>query len=134
MLTQKISRLFRSVWKQQSRSLICPDTPRLDGQKVLVTGGSDGIGLGTCRGLLRRGADVVIASRNEPPADAACVRLRDEFDRQVDFLRLDLSDLDRVVEFVGNLRAHLGDARLDVVICNAGVMPRVHRTSAQGHA
>lgn len=130
---RRVSRLFRSVLKQRSRSLSCPDTPRLDGQKVLVTGGSEGIGLGTCRGLMQRGADVVIAARSSDKGIAAAARLSEEFDRDVIFMRLDLSDLDSVVEFCRSLHTELGDARLDGLICNAGVMPRRHRTSAQGH-
>lgn len=37
---------------------------RLEGQRVMVIGGSSGIGLGTAKAAVREGAPVVIASRS----------------------------------------------------------------------
>jgi NAD(P)-dependent dehydrogenase (short-subunit alcohol dehydrogenase family) len=123
------------MWRQEARSLVCPKTPRLDGQRALVTGGNEGIGLGTCRGLLERGARVVMASRSEDKAERACAQLRDELGAEVpaSFLPLDLSDLSRVREAALRLATQLGGDRLDVLICNAGLWPRRHGVSPQGH-
>jgi NAD(P)-dependent dehydrogenase (short-subunit alcohol dehydrogenase family) len=123
------------MWRQEARSLVCPETPRLDGQRALVTGGSEGVGLGTCRGLLQRGARVIMASRNAAKAERACARLRGELGAgaPVSFLPLDLSDLSRVREAAGGLATQLEGERLDVLICNAGLWPRRHGVSPQGH-
>lgn len=50
---------------------------RLDGKRVLVTGGSKGIGLGIARGVTEAGADVVLIARNRSDLDAARATLTD---------------------------------------------------------
>ena len=129
--TRAAPRLLATLWRQRARSLLCPDTPSLDGQLALVTGGSEGIGLGTCRGLLRRGARVVIAARSPEKAERALAELRAELGAAapVSFLPLDLSDLDRVVQATKQLAGQT----LDLLVCNAGLWPRRHAVSAQGH-
>jgi len=123
------------MWRQGARSLVCPETPRLDGQHALVTGGSQGVGLGTCRGLLQRGARVIMASRSAAKGEQACAQLRGELgaDAPVSFLSLDLSDLSRVREAAATLATQPGGQRLDVLICNAALWPRRHDVSSQGH-
>jgi NAD(P)-dependent dehydrogenase (short-subunit alcohol dehydrogenase family) len=127
--------MLASMWRQGSRSLVCPEAPRLDGQRALVTGGSEGVGFGTCRGLLQRGSRVVMASRSAARGERACGHLRGELgaDAPVSYLPLDLSDLSRVREAVRTLATQLGQQRLDVLICNAGLWPRRHDVSPQGH-
>lgn len=63
-----------TVFRQAERSVICPRTARLDGQLALVTGGNAGIGFQTCRGLLQRGAWVIIAARDPERTRTACER------------------------------------------------------------
>jgi NAD(P)-dependent dehydrogenase (short-subunit alcohol dehydrogenase family) len=130
-----LRRIAASTWRQRARSIVCPDTPRLDGRRVLVTGGSEGVGLGTCRGLLRRGARVWMASRSRAKGERACAQLRAEFGAQapVEFLPIDLADLDAVRAFAEALPRRLGGAPLDALVCNAGLWPQHHRLSPQGH-
>ncbi len=129
------SRMLGSMWRQEARCLVCPGTPRLDGQWALVTGGGEGVGLGTCRGLLQRGARVITASRSAAKGERACAQLKDELgaDAPVSHLSLDLSDLSRVDGAAAALATRLGDARLDVLVCNAGLWPQRHGVSPQGH-
>src|ERR1700704_4635760 len=47
----------------------------LAGKKVVVVGGSSGIGLATAELAKREGADVIIASRNAQRLDAVAARL-----------------------------------------------------------
>ncbi len=124
-------RLMDGMWRHKARSLVCPEAPRLDGQLALVTGGNAGIGLGTCRGLLQRGAQVVMASRNAGKAERACAGLREELgaEARVSFAHLDLGDL----ASVRDAAEALGGRRFDMLACNAGVLPQRRSTSPQGH-
>src|SRR5262245_16320714 len=129
----RFRRLAASTWRQEARSLRCPETPRLDGRRALVTGGAAGIGLATCAGLLARGAEVVIAARNPQKANAAGAGLLREAlpGASLRHVTLDLADL-RSVD-AGAREIAERHAPLDVVVCNAGIWPQRHETSAQGH-
>jgi NAD(P)-dependent dehydrogenase (short-subunit alcohol dehydrogenase family) len=115
-----LARLASGGRRQAARTPRCPELPRLDGRTALVTGGGHGIGLETSRGLARRGARVISASR----------RSRDE---ELEFIALDLSDLESVRRCTAELARRIGPAKLDILIANAGLWPMSHRLSAQGH-
>lgn len=129
----RFRRLATAVWRQRARSLRCPETPRLDGKRALVTGGNAGIGLATCAGLLARGTEVVMAARSPSKAAAACAELlrAAPANASLRHVALDLSDL-RSVQACARLLAER-EAPLDVAICNAGIWPQRRETSAQGH-
>lgn len=128
-----LPRMVRCMWRQQRYSAVCPDTPRIDGQLALVTGGSRGIGLETSRGLAARGAAVISASRGEASGKRAADAMRAMFDRPAHFVPLDLADLRSVPQSLDRLEALLQGRRLDVLVANAGLWPRRHALSAQGH-
>ncbi|CPR19715.1 SDR family NAD(P)-dependent oxidoreductase [Brenneria goodwinii] len=48
---------------------------RLSEQKVLVVGGSSGLGLAIAKAFAEEGADVTIASRNQAKLDAAAAEI-----------------------------------------------------------
>jgi NAD(P)-dependent dehydrogenase (short-subunit alcohol dehydrogenase family) len=107
--------------------------PRLDGQVVLVTGGSRGIGLETTRGLSLRGAEVISASRDETRGMRVAEAIRAELTVPVHFAPLDLGDLLSIPRTLDCVRSLLAGRRLSVVVANAGIWPTRHALSAQGH-
>ena len=70
-------RLFRCMWRQKHNTAICPDEPGLDGKLAIVTGGNDGIGLETSKGLAKRGADVIILARDKTKSDKAILEIKE---------------------------------------------------------
>jgi len=118
----KTVRMVLTMWRQRSRSVRCPPEPRLDGKLALVTGGNKGIGAAVSDALAARGAEVVVAARE---VDALPTGRHP--------LPLDLSDLDAVVDASKRLVEWLGPRTLDVVVLNAGVLPRRISRSKQGY-
>ena len=95
--------------------------PRQDGRRAIVTGGNSGIGEATALDLARRGATVVIASRNLRKAEAAALRMRKEVPpERIVTAELDLASLASVHRFAADELAR--PEPLDLLINNAGVM------------
>ena len=63
--------------------------PGLSGLRVIVTGGTRGIGAGIAQGFLRSGAQVMVCARSEPAALPAVD------DRTASFTRADVRDPDQ---------------------------------------
>ncbi len=87
----------------------------LSGKRVLITGASSGLGLGTARVLAEHGAQVVGAVRDLPKARQAMQDVP-----SLDLVELDLASLGSVRACAGALVE--AGAPLDLVIANAGVM------------
>jgi NAD(P)-dependent dehydrogenase (short-subunit alcohol dehydrogenase family) len=84
------------------------------GRKVLVTGGSRGIGLGVAEGFIKSGADVTILASGSETTKVAS-KLSEKYERVVEALICDITDRDAVASSVGGLE------RIDVLINNAGL-------------
>ena len=94
--------------------------PDQAGRTVLVTGSTGGLGHHVSLELARRGARVVLASRNQAKLEQQRVLLRAEAPQaELDVLVLDLSDQARVRR-AADLARQLGP--IDVLVNNAGVM------------
>jgi len=116
-----------------ARTTIDIPVPDLSGKRVVLTGGSDGIGLVLARRLAAAGADLVLPVRNRGKGEAATAEIRARFPRASTTLHaLDLSSLESVASFAGAL---ITEGRpIDVLINNAGVMtPPERRTTVDGH-
>lgn len=98
--------------------IIVPDLTR---RFVIVTGASDGIGLGLAGRLAAAGADVVLPVRNPTKGAAALERIRAATPgAHVSTRELDLSSLASVAAFGDRLNAE--GRPIDLLINNAGVM------------
>ncbi|WP_410585787.1 SDR family oxidoreductase [Amycolatopsis sp. lyj-108] len=106
--------------------------PDLTGKLAVVTGASDGVGLGLANRLAAAGAEVVLPVRNPRKGEAAIARIRRENpDAELSLRDLDLSSLTSVAALADRL-AEEGRA-IHLLIANAGVMtPPDRQTTEDG--
>lgn len=125
----KFKRMFNWGWRQRKRTMDCPLEPRLDGKVVAITGGNSGIGLETVKGLLERGAEVIMLSRNEEKSNAIIKTLKGK----VCFIQLDLGDLNTIDFAINKMAKKLVNRKIDILILNSGVSSIFpHKVSPQG--
>ncbi|MBL8212956.1 MAG: SDR family oxidoreductase [Bryobacterales bacterium] len=89
-----------------------------NGRRVLITGGSRGLGLRLARDLVKRGASVAICARKREELDDALEQLRPH-GRAVAY-RADVREREQVEEVVDRVQAAFGG--IDVLVNNAGVI------------
>jgi NAD(P)-dependent dehydrogenase (short-subunit alcohol dehydrogenase family)/uncharacterized protein YndB with AHSA1/START domain len=104
---EALSRLKRVVEGKGTDS--SSSKPEIDGMRVLVTGGSSGIGLASAEVLAREGARVALLARGEEGLTAAAERLRDQR-LEVETIVADVTErealtaaVDRASELLGGL-------------------------------
>jgi len=85
----------------------------LTGKRVIVTGATNGVGLGTSRALAKAGAHVILAVRNTGLGEQRAT----EIGGSTAVVRLDLADLSSVRAFAGHI-----DEPVDILINNAGAL------------
>ena len=89
----------------------------LTGKRIIVTGATNGVGLGTIRALAKAGAHVILAVRNtELGAQRAA-----EVGGSTAVVKLDLADLSSVRAFPDQIDG-LFDGQVDILINNAGAL------------
>jgi NAD(P)-dependent dehydrogenase (short-subunit alcohol dehydrogenase family) len=107
------------------------DIPDLSGRAALVTGANSGLGYHTALELARHGAEVFLACRSRPKAEAAAAAIRAEVPgAALELLALDLAEL-------ASVRAAAGDfakrrEALHLLVNNAGVMALPALRTADG--
>lgn len=102
------------------------DIPDLSGRTAVVTGANSGLGLQVSIELARHGAHVVLACRDRARGASAL----NQVVGSAELVLLDLADLAAVRTAAAEIgRAH---GRLDLLVCNAGVMATPYRTTADG--
>ena len=108
-------------------------TMDLAGRVIVITGSSSGIGRAAANALARRGATVVMTSRNEANGRRALTEVRRRAqvtDDRVAMLPLDLARLASVRSFAADVLDRYD--RLDVLVNNAGGIISDRRTTEDG--
>ncbi|WP_089099010.1 SDR family NAD(P)-dependent oxidoreductase [Streptomyces hyaluromycini] len=95
----------------------------LHGKKVLITGGTRGIGRGIVLAAAQAGADVLTCHRQDGAAVDSLVQALKETEGDHHVIRADVGDLDQVDRLVNEAKDRFG--RLDGVVNNAGVISHV---------
>ena len=108
-------------------SLVAPNT--LEGQTIVITGATTGIGLETGKALAKGGATVVLTSRTDKKGANAVQTVQNYLkeegvqNEKVYSVQLDLDDLENVKSFPKRFQAKMGEnAKIDTFLNNAGVM------------
>ncbi|MGE4369013.1 MAG: SDR family NAD(P)-dependent oxidoreductase, partial [Burkholderiaceae bacterium] len=94
---------------------------QLTDKKVLVTGGSQGIGKMIAATLASQGADVAICSRSRDSIEAAAREISGNTGRKVVAVTADLTKDEDARRFIDEGHAALG--RIDILVNNAGSAP-----------
>lgn len=89
----------------------------LTGKRVIVTGATNGVGLGTARALARAGAHVILAVRNTGLGAQRAAEIAAIGGASTSVAKLDLADLSSVRAF-----PDLIDGPVDILINNAGAL------------
>ncbi|MBQ5154018.1 SDR family NAD(P)-dependent oxidoreductase, partial [Macrococcus caseolyticus] len=118
LLTLLITLTFIKI-KLEPVKGVCTSNARLDGKVALVTGGNQGIGLETARGLASHGATVVIACRDkDKSAQAIADIIATTGNKNIEFRHLDLASFSNVRQFAEDFNKAYD--RLDILVNNAG--------------
>lgn len=89
-------------------------------KKVIITGGSKGIGAGIVEAFLEEGAKVVFTSRNEEEAKSYIAEL-DKKGFKANFVKADVKDEEDTINLYKEANNILGS--IDIVVLNAGYYP-----------
>lgn len=95
----------------------------LTGKRCIVTGGNTGIGFATSCGLIKQGADVILACRDPKRAELAAQQLRSLPGHSLGNVQvetLDLASLKSVRKFIKEIKRKRPCP--NILICNAGIM------------
>ena len=92
----------------------------IKGKTVLVTGGTNGLGLVTARELARMGAQVTILSRNAEKCAAVAEAIKAETGNPVEFIAVDLSTLAGIRQSAATFKQR--HTNLHVLVNDAGAM------------
>ena len=106
------------------------EVPNLIGRRVVLTGGSDGIGLGIAKRLAAAGAELLLPVRNQGKGQAAVAEIRAAAPgAHVVLHDLDLSSLGSVAQLGQTLMSE--GKPIHVLINNAGIMTPPERQTTE---
>ena len=103
---------------------VCRSNARLDGKTVIITGGNSGIGKEAALDLAKRGARVIIASRDIEKSKRAADEIRRRTGNgNVLVKKLDLSSFVSIKAFAETINKE--EEQIDILINNAGESNRI---------
>ncbi|MEZ5115044.1 MAG: oxidoreductase [Candidatus Nanopelagicales bacterium] len=113
-------------------SYTADSVPDLTGRTAVVTGANGGLGLQTAKVLAGKGADVVMAVRNQEKASRAVEEIRAaDPDASLELVELDLASQASVRKAAEQiLSTH---DRIDILVNNAGLMAMPERQTEDGY-
>ena len=93
----------------------------LSGRTVFITGANSGLGQETARAMAARGAEVIMAGRDQAKLDESVAAIRAEHPKaQLETITVDLTSLENIRAATSRARQRF--AKIDILINNAGVM------------
>lgn len=108
---------------------ILADTDRLDGKTCLVTGSNTGLGFAIASELAKRGGTIIMAVRRGIPEKGEEIKqLSGNSNIRMEFV--ELSELQSIKDLV--LRLKNQGITIDILVCNAGVVPAGSVTAKNG--
>jgi retinol dehydrogenase 12 len=99
-------------------------------KRIVISGGSSGIGFETARALCARGARVCLIVRSRERGEAAAARIAEETGNPPDLVLGDLSEKDSTASAAAELLSRY--PRIDVLINNAGAYFDERRETSDG--
>jgi NADP-dependent 3-hydroxy acid dehydrogenase YdfG len=92
----------------------------INGQVVVITGASSGMGEAAAKHLANLGASVVLGARRADKIEKLSQQINDNGGKSL-AIAVDVTKRDQVKQFVDSAVKHFG--RVDVILNNAGIMP-----------
>jgi NAD(P)-dependent dehydrogenase (short-subunit alcohol dehydrogenase family) len=89
-----------------------------EGQTIVITGATDGLGKGLASDLARGGARLILHGRDEEKGNALLEELGPRATGELEWRRADLASLDEVRDLADSLGE---EERIDVLVNNAGI-------------
>ncbi len=95
--------------------------PELSGKIIIITGANSGIGFESAREFTRKGAEVIVASRDPIKAGRAILNIKEEIPgAKLEFIELNLANLESIRKFAEEFKSNYD--KLDILLNNAGIM------------
>ena len=94
----------------------------LKDKRALITGGSQGIGLGIAQAMAEAGADVVLVARSEDKLRSEAQRLQEETGKSASYITFDLQQTAEIPEWYHSLEKDHG--MMDILVNSAAMTVR----------